>query len=208
MDWMNKKQIMCVISEWKRKKGVSGYMPYKYFSGLTSEKNVVRRAEEILRGSRTEAHDSTAYSRSAFKTDRKVTPRTSTYTMKFRRKYPQATSLRAKSEATGVPLDVLKRVYDKGVAAWRTGHRVGVSSPERWGYARVHSFLMLGCAAMSADSGLLKEAAGRMTPRRRDRWLGQPIECSKAKLTSPYYAKFDVPGWMASKSSRSQKAVK
>ena len=47
--------------------------------------------------------------------------------------------IRKKAEKTGIPYGILKKVFDRGVAAWRTGHRPG-TTPEQWGYARVNSF--------------------------------------------------------------------
>ena len=48
--------------------------------------------------------------------------------------------LAAKAEKSGMPLSVLKQVYKRGVAAWRTGHRPG-TTPQQWGMARVNSFV-------------------------------------------------------------------
>lgn len=48
-------------------------------------------------------------------------------------------SLRKKAEKTGIPFGILKKVYNRGVAAWKTGHRPG-TTPEQWGHARVNSF--------------------------------------------------------------------
>ena len=49
-------------------------------------------------------------------------------------------SLKKKAEKTGMPLGVLKQVFKRGVAAWRTGHRPG-TNPTQWGHARVNSFV-------------------------------------------------------------------
>ena len=48
-------------------------------------------------------------------------------------------SLKKKAEKTGMPLGILKQVFKRGVAAWRTGHRPG-TNPTQWGHARVNSF--------------------------------------------------------------------
>ena len=48
-------------------------------------------------------------------------------------------SLKKKAEKTGIPFGILKKVYNRGVAAWKTGHRPG-TTPEQWGHARVNSF--------------------------------------------------------------------
>ena len=47
--------------------------------------------------------------------------------------------LQKKADKTGIPYGILKKVFDRGVAAWKTGHRPG-TTPEQWGYARVNSF--------------------------------------------------------------------
>ena len=49
------------------------------------------------------------------------------------------TALKNKAEKTGMPLGILKKVFKRGVAAWRTGHRPG-TNPTQWGLARVNSF--------------------------------------------------------------------
>ena len=49
-------------------------------------------------------------------------------------------SLKDKAAKSGMPAGILRKVYDRGVAAWRTGHRPG-TTPEQWGHARVNSFI-------------------------------------------------------------------
>ena len=48
--------------------------------------------------------------------------------------------LKKKAEKSGMPLGILKKVYDRGIAAWKTGHRPG-TTPQQWGFARVNSFI-------------------------------------------------------------------
>mgnify|MGYP003298772161 FL=1 len=45
-----------------------------------------------------------------------------------------------KAEKSGMPYGILKKVYDRGMAAWRTGHRPG-TTPQQWAFARVNSFV-------------------------------------------------------------------
>lgn len=47
--------------------------------------------------------------------------------------------LQKKADKTGIPYGILKQVFDRGVAAWKTGHRPGTTATQ-WGYARVNSF--------------------------------------------------------------------
>ena len=49
-------------------------------------------------------------------------------------------ALAKKADKSGMPLGILKKVYNRGVAAWRTGHRPG-TTPQQWGLARVNSFV-------------------------------------------------------------------
>jgi hypothetical protein len=52
-------------------------------------------------------------------------------------------ALKKKEEETGVPLEFLRIVMRRGMAAWKSGHRPGAGQ-EQWGYARVNSFLTKG----------------------------------------------------------------
>ena len=63
-----------------------------------------------------------------------------------------------KSEKSGVPYGILKKVYDRGMAAWRTGHRPG-TTPQQWAFARINSFLT-GGGARKADAALWSKAKG------------------------------------------------
>jgi len=45
-----------------------------------------------------------------------------------------------KAEKSGMPYSILKQVYNRGMAAWRTGHRPG-TTPQQWAFARVNSFV-------------------------------------------------------------------
>jgi hypothetical protein len=67
------------------------------------------------------------------------------------------TGLKNKSEETGVPIGILRAVFRRGMAAWKTGHRPGAGQ-EQWAYARVNSFLTKGEGTWGkADADLAKE---------------------------------------------------
>jgi hypothetical protein len=55
-----------------------------------------------------------------------------------------------------VPTKTLRTVYNRGMAAWRTGHRPGASQAA-WGMARVHSFVTKGKTYRTADKDLAKK---------------------------------------------------
>ena len=52
----------------------------------------------------------------------------------------QEDSFADKSKASGISTGTLKKVYQRGVAAWKTGHRPG-TTPQQWGHARVNAFI-------------------------------------------------------------------
>lgn len=49
-------------------------------------------------------------------------------------------SLAAKAAKSGISVGTLRKVYNRGVAAWKTGHRPG-TTPSQWGHARVNAFI-------------------------------------------------------------------
>ena len=134
-------EIVKKVRELRKTKGPI-YAPLKYFRGLKTLKDVETRYKKMLKRDYGD-----------FKTDVGVKTRTSSYTKRFREKYPEAKSLKEIAKATGVPLKTLKTVYDRGLAAWRTGHRPG-ASPQAWAYARVHSYVMKGKTWYTADKNL------------------------------------------------------
>ena len=53
----------------------------------------------------------------------------------------EAKGLADKSKKSGISVGTLKKVYDRGMAAWKTGHRPG-TTPQQWGMARVNAFIV------------------------------------------------------------------
>ena len=45
-----------------------------------------------------------------------------------------------KAKKSGISVATLRKVYNRGVAAWKTGHRPG-TTPQQWGHARVNAFI-------------------------------------------------------------------
>lgn len=69
-------------------------------------------------------------------------------------------SLKKKAEKTGMPMGILRKVYNRGVAAWKSGHRPG-TTPEQWGHARVNSFVTKSSGTWGkADSDLASKVRG------------------------------------------------
>ena len=130
------------------------YYPIKYYKGLTSA-NKTRRQKEIQKYGSLSWKNSHAYA--GFKTDIGVKTKVSNYTRAWKSKFPHANSLEEKSKVTGVPLKFIKESYNRGMAAWRTGHRPGATQ-QQWGYARVHSFLLCGKTYHTTDSDIVADA--------------------------------------------------
>lgn len=126
------------------------YWPLKYHRGLTRKQNAQRK-RSATRRARMSWKNPKAYV--PWKTDQGVKTKKSSYTARFHKKHPEAKTLPEISKATKIPLKTLKTVYNRGMAAWRTGHRPGASA-HAWGMARVHSFAMHGKTYRTADSDL------------------------------------------------------
>lgn len=67
-------------------------------------------------------------------------------------------ALANKAKATGISKTILKSVYAKGLAAWKTGHRPGVGQ-HQWAMGRVNSFVTGSGGARKADKELWKRAS-------------------------------------------------
>ncbi len=66
-----------------------------------------------------------------------------------------------KADKSGMPYSILKKVYDRGMAAWRTGHRPG-TTPQQWAFARVNSFVTKSKGTWGgADKDLAAKVRGR-----------------------------------------------
>ncbi len=139
------------------------FWPPKYYKGLSKTKKAAR-AKEIKHFTRYHWKDPRAYE--GFKTNVGVRTKASSYTELWHRLFPDAKSLEAKSAATGVPLGPIQESYNRGMAAWRTGHRPGATQ-QQWGYARVHSFLLCGKTHYSTDADLVRKAKTSSAAARR-----------------------------------------
>ncbi len=66
-------------------------------------------------------------------------------------------SLADKARKSGISLGTLRKVYNRGVAAWNSGHRPG-TTPQQWGHARVNSYITKGKTYHTADKDLRRES--------------------------------------------------
>lgn len=128
--------------------------PPKYYKGLSRAAAATRR-KEIKKFGALHWKDPRAYK--GFRTDVGVKGRPSSYTQRFKTLFPAAKSLTQRAAATGVPERFLKASYNRGMAAWRTGHRPGATEAQ-WGYARVASLLLCGKTARTTDADIVRDA--------------------------------------------------
>jgi hypothetical protein len=68
-----------------------------------------------------------------------------------------SSSLKKKSQASGIPMGILRKVFAKGMQAWNAGHRPGVAQ-HQWGMGRVNSFITGAGGARKADADLWTKA--------------------------------------------------
>src|SRR6056300_1684046 len=68
--------------------------------------------------------------------------------------------LQKKADKSGMPYSILKQVYDRGMAAWKSGHRPGASQ-QQWAFARVNSFITKSSGTWGgADKDLAAKVKG------------------------------------------------
>jgi hypothetical protein len=75
--------------------------------------------------------------------------------------YESIKAVKNKAEKSGMPYGILKKVYDRGMAAWRGGHRPGATQVQ-WALARVNSFVTKSSGTWGgADKDLAKQVKGK-----------------------------------------------
>jgi hypothetical protein len=122
-----------------------GSQPAKYFTGLSKSTKQKRDAHFKKKSTKPAPGDATAETKP------------SSHTKKFKQMYGEMAehisfedffteakgadaALKKKADKSGMPLGILKQVFKRGVAAWKTGHRPGTNAVQ-WGLARVNSFV-------------------------------------------------------------------
>jgi hypothetical protein len=150
-------------SKTRKKKKDREFWPPKYYKGLTLRQKQIRK-KEIEKFGAKDWKDPAAYR--GFRSDTFIPTKSSSYTKEWKKQFPDALSLQDKAKATGVPLKAIKASYDRGMAAWRTGHRPGATE-QQWGYARVHSFLLCGKTYHTTDSDLARNAKASSASARK-----------------------------------------
>jgi len=132
-----------------------GSQPAGYYKGLKTKSTKQARARHFAKKSKMDDDNPKAYTKAPGDATAKTKP--SKHTKKYKQMYGEMAehltfedftvteqdtkkALRKKADKSGMPYGILKKVFDRGVAAWRTGHRPG-TTPVQWGLARVNSFV-------------------------------------------------------------------
>jgi hypothetical protein len=133
-------------------KDKEGTQPAKYYAGGMSKSTKDKRAAHFKKKKEGPAPG-----------DASAETKPSVHTKKFKQMYGETvlnekiTALVNKSEKSGISYSILKKVYDRGMAAYKTGHRPGTTS-QQWALARVNSFITKGKGTWGkADADLAKQ---------------------------------------------------
>jgi dephospho-CoA kinase len=132
-------------------KDKDGTQPAKYYSGLSKSTKDKRDAHFKKKSSSPAPGDAAAETKP------------SKHTNKFKQMYGESkdSGLAAKAKKSGMPVSVLRQVYNRGMAAWKTGHRPG-TTPQQWAMARVNSFTTKSSGTWGgADKDLAAKVKGK-----------------------------------------------
>ena len=139
--------------------------PKKYVAGL-SDKDKKAHDRHLEKGSKKSDSDKSAYKQSPADKNAKTKP--SVHTKKYKQMFGEGDvelnevikGLKKKAEKSGMPYSILKQVYNRGMAAWKGGHRPG-TTPQQWAFARVNSFITKSSGTWGkADKDLAKKVRG------------------------------------------------
>ena len=154
--------------------------PKKYMAGIKAKSTKQARDRHFEKGAKMDDDNPAAYKPAPGDATAKTKP--SKYTKKYKKMYGESQTkvlsyeefdssfegvlnedtdeaLKNKAEKSGIAYGILKKVFDRGVAAWRTGHRPG-TTPTQWGLARVNSFIVGGKTRKTTDADLWKKHKG------------------------------------------------
>jgi hypothetical protein len=110
------------------------------------------------------------------------------YYEEFKPLLEEIEGLKKKAEKSGIAYGILKKVYDRGMAAWQGGHRPG-TTPQQWAFARVNSFITKGSGTWGkADSDL----ASKVRANEQFSKFAEALEWGTDALRQKYAA--DTPG--------------
>tara|TARA_Y100001963_G_scaffold80188_1_gene111312 strand:+ start:1158 stop:1598 length:441 start_codon:yes stop_codon:yes gene_type:complete len=121
------------IAQDKDIKDREGSQPAKYYAGDMAKSTKDARARHFDKKKKGPAPG-----------DASAKTKPSKHTLKYKQMYGEGIEgLKNKAKKSGISYSILKKVYDRGMAAYKGGHRPG-TTPQQWAFARVNSFITKG----------------------------------------------------------------
>ena len=118
------------VAQDKDIKDKDGTQPAKYYAGDMAKSTKDKRAAHFAKKKSGPAPG-----------DASAKTKPSKHTKKYKQMFgEEIEGLKNKAEKSGMPYGILKKVYDRGMAAYKTGHRPGTTA-QQWAFARVNSFV-------------------------------------------------------------------
>jgi len=106
--------------------------------------------------------------------------------------FEEIDGLKKKAEKSGISYSILKQVYNRGMAAWQTGHRP-CTTAQQWAFARVNSFITKGKGTWGgADSDLAAKAKKSKDTNEAFSKFAEALEWGTDELRKKYAD--DTPG--------------
>ena len=139
--------------------------PKKYVAGLSDKEKKAHDRHLEKQGKKSDS-DKSAYKQSP--ADKVAKTKPSVHTKKYKQMFGESDlsldeaikGLQNKAKKSGMPYSILKQVYNRGMAAWKGGHRPG-TTPQQWAFARVNSFITKSSGTWGkADADLAKKVRG------------------------------------------------
>lgn len=142
-----------------------------YYKGIKAKSTKQARARHFAKGAKMDDDNPAAYKKAPGDATAKTKP--SVHTKRYKQMFGELkfedfnveegkadAALKKKADKSGMPLGILRKVFNRGVAAWRTGHRPG-TTPTQWGLARVNSFVTKSSGTWGkADKDLAAKVRG------------------------------------------------
>ena len=137
-------------------KKIKGTQPKKYYKKMSKD-DKEKRAKHFT------TRDTSKNDNRPAPGDKGAKTKPSIHTKKFKQMYGEdlldekIKGIENKAKKSGMPYGILKKVYDRGMAAWRGGHRPGATQ-QQWAFARVNSFVTKSSGTWGgADKDLAKK---------------------------------------------------
>lgn len=130
----------------------------KKYRAMFGEQDAVSRAKEAIK--REKEADKAKHDRALDRARTQDTQAKNRQTEEYELSEDASNALQKKADKSGIPVGILRQVYNRGMAAWKTGHRPGATQ-QQWAFARVNSFITGGKTRTTADADLWAKAKGK-----------------------------------------------